>query len=79
MLAGICPTNEKPKNPQIYFVRTTIAGKRNLGNPQLRYRDVCKRDMNELNIDLNKWEELAMDRSWRRSYLQTALKVAKKI
>ena len=31
-----------------------IAGKRNLGRPQLRYRDVYKRDMKELNIDLNK-------------------------
>ena len=46
------------------------AGKRNLGRPQLRYRDVCKRDMKELSIDKNKWEELATDRSKWRSYLQ---------
>ena len=29
-------------------------------------------DMKELNIDLNKWEELVMDRSKWRSYLQAA-------
>ena len=40
-----------------------IAGKRNLGCPQLRYRDVYKWDMKELNIDLNKLDELATDRS----------------
>ena len=55
------------------------AEKRNLGRPQLRYRDVRKRDMNELNIDKNKWEELATDRSNWRSYLQTTLKFGKKI
>ena len=31
-----------------------ISGKRNLGRPQLDYRDVCKWDIKELNIDLNK-------------------------
>ena len=34
------------------------AGKRNLGRPRLRYRKVRKWDMDEPNIDLNKWEEL---------------------
>ena len=29
------------------------AGKRNIGRPQLRYRDVCKREMNVLIIDKN--------------------------
>ena len=38
-----------------------IAGKLNLGRPQLRYRYVCKRDMMGLSIDENKWEELATD------------------
>ena len=35
------------------------AGKRNLGHPQLRYKDLCKRDMKEISIDKNKCEELA--------------------
>ena len=51
---------------------------RNLGRPQLNYRDVCKRDMNELNIDLKEWEELAMDRSRWKSYLKTALNIGEK-
>ena len=46
--------------------------------PQLRYRDVWKRDMKELSIDENKWEELATDRSKWRSYLQAKLKLENK-
>ena len=56
-----------------------IAGMRNFGRSQLRYQDVCKRDMKELKIDLNKWEELATNSSKWRSYLQAALKVGEKI
>ena len=37
-------------NPQIHFVREVIVGKRDLGRPQLRYRNLCKRDMKELEI-----------------------------
>ena len=44
-----------------------IAGKRNLGRPQSRYWDVCKRGMKELN----KWEELATDRAGSRKRLPT--------
>ena len=47
-----------------YFLYGELtAGKRNLGRPQLRYLDVCRRDMKELSIDKNKWEELVTDRS----------------
>ena len=65
--------------PKTLLYGELSAEKRNLGRPQLRYRDVRKRDMNELNIDKNKWEELATDRSNWRSYLQTTLKFGKKI
>ena len=54
-----------------------IDGKRNFGRPQLHYRDVCKQDMNKLSIDKNIWEELVMDCSMCRSYLQAALKGGK--
>ena len=37
-----------------------IAGKRNLGCPQLHHWNVCNRDMKELNIELNKW----IERKW---------------
>ena len=33
-----------------------VAGK--FGCPQLRYSDVCTRDVKELFVDLSKWEEL---------------------
>ena len=55
-----------------------IDSKRNLRRPQLHYRDVSKRPIEELNIDLIKWEELAMDRSKWKSSLQSILKVCKK-
>ena len=42
-------------------------GKRAIGRPMLRFRDVCKRDMMALDIDVSTWEELAEDRAgWRR-------------
>ena len=49
--------------PEDILYGELTAGKRNLGRPQLRYRDVYKRDMKELSVDNNKWEELAIDRS----------------
>ena len=38
-------------------------GKRPRGRPQLRYKDVCKRDMKALEIDPEGWEDIAADRS----------------
>ena len=39
--------------------------------PQLRYKDVCKRDMKALDININSWEDLAADCTSWRSTLQT--------
>ena len=45
-----------------------VQGKRPTGRPLLRYKDVCKRDLKALEIDLNRWETLASDRSaWRQA------------
>ena len=42
------------------------AGKRPVGRPQLRYKDVCKRDLRALDINTESWEDLAADRdAWR--------------
>ena len=60
------------------FYWELIAGKRNFEHPQLLYRDACKRDMKELNSDLNKWEELATDLSKWSSYTQITVKFFKK-
>ena len=52
------------KNGRIFkdiLYRKLIADKRALGRLQLRYRDVCQQDIYELNIDLNKLEELDID------------------
>ena len=41
-------------------------GKHPTGRPQLRYKDVCKRDLKALGIDINGWETLASERSdWK--------------
>ena len=41
-------------------------GSRRTGRPQLRYRDVVKRDMKAVGIDTETWENLAADPSqWR--------------
>ena len=41
-------------------------GERARGRPLLRYRDVCKRDMKALDIDVASWETTAADRdAWK--------------
>ena len=54
VLAGSCQTNERWKNPKDILYKELAAGKRNLGRLQLSHRDVCNRDIKELNIDMNK-------------------------
>ena len=45
-----------------------VQGKRPTGRPQLRFKDVCKRDLKALNIDQNNWEATALRRSaWRQT------------
>ena len=43
------------------------------GRPQLRYKDICKRDLKALGMDLNRWETLISER------LCTALKEAEHV
>ena len=38
-------------------------GKPPTGRPQLRLKDICKRDLKSMNINTNAWETLAKDRS----------------
>ena len=43
-------------------------GKRSIGRPQLRYRDVVKRDMKTVDINTESWESLAANRfKWREA------------
>ena len=43
------------------------------GRPQLRFKDVCKRDLKALNIDQNNWEATALRRSAWRQTVQNGL------
>ena len=43
-------------------------GRRPVGRPALRYKDVCKRDLKLTDINTGSWESLAEDRSgWRQA------------
>ena len=61
---------EDNRIPKDILYGAFIAGKRDLGRTQSR--DMCKRVMKELNIDLSKWDEISMDHS-KRSYFQATL------
>ena len=46
-------------------------GRRTKGRPQLRYKDVCKRDMKALDMNSKSWEDLAADcMRWRSTLNQ---------
>ena len=49
------------------------SGRRSKGRPQLRCKDVCKRDMKAQDINTESWEDLAADRMMWRSTLNQHL------
>ena len=51
-----------------------VSEKRPTGRPQLRYRDVVKRDMKAVDINTESWESLAANRSKWRGALTNQLK-----
>ena len=53
------------------------SGKRSVGRPQLRYKDVCKRDLKALNTNIQCWDDMAADRNSWRSKLQRQLQSGK--
>ena len=68
---------EDGRIPTYILYGELASGKRSVGRPQLRYyyyNDVCKRDLNTLDIDTNSWEDTSADRSRWRSTLQRQLK-----
>ena len=48
------------------------------GRSTIRFKDVCKRGLKGLNIDTDKWEELANDRDKWRSSVYISLKEREK-
>ena len=59
---------ESGRIPKDLLYGELVLGSRPVGRPKLRYKDVCKRDLKALNIDINMWETTACDRpAWRQT------------
>ncbi|KAI8491582.1 hypothetical protein Bbelb_307820 [Branchiostoma belcheri] len=59
---------EDGRIPKDILYGELVTGRRPVGRPALRFRDVCKRDMKCTDIDPASWEQLAADRSeWRHA------------
>jgi hypothetical protein len=54
-------------------------GKRSRGWPVFQYRDVCKWDMQNTNMDLVPWEQDAIDRIAWRGMIRNGIVVNKKM
>ena len=65
---------EDGRIPKDLLYGELASGKRSTGRPHLRFKDVCKRDMKATEIDVNKWEQLAGDRSQWRQAVTTGLR-----
>lgn len=65
---------EDGRIPKDILYGELATGRRSTGCPHLRFKDVCKRDMKALAIDIKSWEELANDRSKWRNTLNKHLK-----
>ena len=62
---------EDDRIPKYILYGELASGKIYVGRPQLRYKDVCKRDLQVLDIDTNSWEDTSADRSrWRSMQLK---------
>ena len=49
------------------------SGRRTKGRPQLHYKDICKRDMQALDLNTESWEDLEADRTrWRSTLSNTS-------
>ena len=65
-LAGAClPHGGWPHPKRLYG--ELASRRRSKGRPQLRYKDVCKRDMKALDINTKSWKDLAANRMMWRS------------
>ena len=63
--------------PKYILYGELALGRRTIGHPHLRYKDVCVRDMKAVDIDTMSWEGLAADRTKWRSALKQHLKAGK--
>ena len=57
-----------------------VSGKRARGRPQLRFKEVCKKDVKALDMDVSGWEDLAQDRPrWRHELTHRLSRGEKKL
>ena len=64
---------EDGRIPKDLLYGELAAGKGARGRPQLHFKDVCKKDMKTVGMDISKWEELAQDRDQWRHKLTSSL------
>ena len=69
---------EDGRIPKDILYGELASGRRSKGSPQLRYKDVCKRDTKALDINTDSLEDLAADRMMWRSTLNQHLKTGGK-
>ena len=60
--------------PKYIICGELALGRRTTGRRNMRYKDVCVRDMTAVDIDNMSWEGLAADRTKWRSALKQHLK-----
>ena len=65
---------EDGRTPKDILYGELASGKRSVGRPQLRYKDVCKRDLKALDINIQCSEDMAADGNSWGSTLQRQLK-----
>ena len=64
--------------PKALLYSELLVDKRSVGRPRLRYKDVCKRDLKSLNVDIDEWEKLTDDRNKWRSLISKRLQEREK-
>ena len=69
---------EDVRIPKAMLYGELSRGSRGVGRPKLRFKDVVKRDMRDLDIDINEWESIAADRSRWKATLTQHLKLGEK-
>ena len=76
-MAGACLPHGGWPQPKDILYGELASGRRSKGRPQLRFKDVCKRDMKALDINTKSWEDLAAGHMRWRSALNLHLKSGK--
>ena len=70
---------EDGRIPKDLFYGELADCERSRGRPLLRFRNVCKLDMNVLEIDVTSWESLASDRDAWKCTLKSQLFIVEKL